>query len=104
MPSSSIAEGDAEAAGGHDERTAGIDGLVVGDCLGDRDIDNAPVLPSHHAVEAAHGNEIDRMDPKRRSDDAVARLRRAATLDMAQHGYAGLCARQLGDALADVVA
>lgn len=81
----SIAERDAEPARGEHERIERIYGFERGTGGLDGQIDDPPVLPTHHPVELALGHEIDGVDAEGGSDRAVEGGRRAAALDVSEH-------------------
>ena len=59
--SSPIAEADAKTPRGAHQRALSIDELRSCDGFGERHIHHAAVLPSHHAVEPAGSDEVDRV-------------------------------------------
>src|SRR3546814_1775404 len=70
----------------------------------DRHVDDLAILPRDHPIELARGDQVDRMDAEGRGQQPVARLGRAAALDMAEHRDARLGPGQVGNPLADILA
>src|SRR6202521_6384909 len=97
---SRIAEADAEAACGAHQGAVGVDLLRPLDGLGERHVDDAAVLPGHHAVETTCGDEVDRMHAECRRYQAVIPGGLAAALHMTKHGDPGFGPGQLGDRFA----
>jgi DNA-binding response OmpR family regulator len=77
----------------------GIDQLQLLDRLGDRLGDDPAVLEGGDVAEQAVGDQVDGLDPEPRAQLAVERARRAAALDVAEHGRADLVLGARGDRL-----
>src|SRR5579883_1012699 len=67
-----VAEADAEPARGAHERAVEIDLLRRRHRFRERHVDDPPILPGHHAVELAFGDEIDGVHAEGGGDHAVA--------------------------------
>ena len=68
---------------------AGIDELELLDRLLDRLGDELAVLDRGDVAELALGDQLDRLDAEPRRELAIERARRAAALDVTEHGRCG---------------
>src|SRR5678815_2130703 len=103
-PDALTAELDPDALGGAHELAARVDELQLLRRLLDRPRHEVAVLDRGDVAELALGDHLDRLDAELGGELAVERARRAAALDVAEHGQAdvviGLGADRVGEALA----
>src|SRR5438034_1960184 len=75
----------------------GWHGLELGRRLAQRHVDDRVAAQRRHPAPRSSEHEVAGLEPVARREDAVARRRRAAALDVPEHGHAGLVAGALLD-------
>src|SRR5260370_38704554 len=100
---SAVPERDSEAARRAYQRTKGINGLGRHDGIGERHIHHGAILPGDHAIEAAARHQVHGMDAEGLCHQPIAPGRRAAALDMPEHGDTNLGAGEWAQHLREAV-